>query len=112
MVSTPAGEWSYASPCARPWNHEGESAYDPRGWSTLGRETSIQKVRWDNDGWPRIVGGHGGTTIVEGPKDEITTAVPENHNQFDDFTSQKLNMNWNTLRVPFQMKWEQQAMGN
>lgn len=59
MVSTPAGEWSYASLCARQWNHEGESAYDPRGWSTLGRETSIQKVRWDNDGWPRIVGGHG-----------------------------------------------------
>ncbi|MGM9887019.1 MAG: family 43 glycosylhydrolase, partial [Lactococcus sp.] len=101
LVSTTAGEWYYASLCARPWNHEGESAYDPRGWSTLGRETSIQKVDWDDEGWPRIVGGHGGTTFVEGPKDAIATVVPENHSQFDDFTSEKLDMNWNTLRVPF-----------
>ncbi|WP_374286521.1 glycoside hydrolase family 43 protein [Lactococcus sp.] len=101
LVSTPAGEWYYASLCARPWNHEGESAYDPRGWSTLGRETSIQKVEWDDEGWPRIVGGHGGTTFVEGPKDAIATVAPENHSQFDDFTSEKLDINWNTLRVPF-----------
>lgn len=50
LVSTPGGEWYYASLCARPWNRPGESAYDPRGWSTLGRETSIQKVYWDEDG--------------------------------------------------------------
>ena len=43
MVSTPEGEWYYASLCARPWNRPGESIYDPRGWSTLGRETAIKK---------------------------------------------------------------------
>jgi xylan 1,4-beta-xylosidase len=73
LVSTPEGEWYYASLCARPWNRPGESVYDPRGWSTLGRETAIQKVYWDEGGWPRIEGGHGGKTFVEGPKDAIDT---------------------------------------
>ena len=44
LVDTPSGEWYYASLCARPWHHENESVTDPRGWCTLGRETSIQKV--------------------------------------------------------------------
>ena len=38
LVSTPKGEWYYASLCARPWNHKNESSTDPRGWSSLGRE--------------------------------------------------------------------------
>ena len=46
LVDTPSGEWYYASLCARPWHHENESVTDPRGWCTLGRETSIQKVEW------------------------------------------------------------------
>ena len=104
LVSTPGGEWYYASLCARPWNRPGESAYDPRGWSTLGRETSIQKVYWDEDGWPRIVGGHGGKTFVEGPADAIHTESAKDHSQHDNFTSAMLNINWNTLRVPFTEK--------
>ncbi len=28
----------------------GNRIYDPRGWSTLGRETAIQKVYWDDEG--------------------------------------------------------------
>jgi xylan 1,4-beta-xylosidase len=86
---------------ARPWNHKNESSTDPRGWSTLGRETSIQKVEWDDEGWPRIVGGHGGKTFVDAPKDVIETIAPADHSQHDDFTSPMLDINWNTLRVPF-----------
>ena len=104
LVSTPGGEWYYASLCARPWNRPGESVYDPRGWSTLGRETSIQKVYWDEDGWPRIAGGHGGKTFVEGPKDAIYTESAEDRSQHDDFTTPTLDPNWNTLRVPFSEK--------
>ncbi|MCX3880739.1 family 43 glycosylhydrolase, partial [Stenotrophomonas maltophilia] len=101
LVSTPEGEWYYASLCARPWNRPGESIYDPRGWSTLGRETAIQKVYWDDEGWPRIEGGHGGKTFVEGPKDAIFTESASDNSQQDDFTSPALDPNWNTLRVPF-----------
>ena len=104
LVSTPKGEWYYASLCARPWNRAGESAYDPRGWSTLGRETSIQKVFWDEEGWPRIDGGHGGKTFVEGPVDAIYTESAKDHSQYDEFKTATLDPNWNTLRVPFSEK--------
>ncbi|WP_215661513.1 glycoside hydrolase family 43 protein [Secundilactobacillus kimchicus] len=102
LVNTPGGEWYYASLVARPWNHKNESAYDPRGWSTLGRETSIQKVEWDDEGWPRVVGGHGGQVEVEAPKDAILTKAPDNGDQHDDFDQSELALEWNTLRVPFE----------
>ena len=101
LVSTPGGEWYYASLTARPWHHANESATDPRGWSTLGRETAIQKVEWDDAGWPRIVGGHGGQTFVDAPKDAIVTDAPADHSQHDEFDTPTLDINWNTLRVPF-----------
>lgn len=101
LVQTPSDEWYYASLVSRPWNRKNESAHDPRGWSTLGRETSIQKVEWDKNGWPRVVGGHGGQIEVEAPIDAIETKAPKNHSQHDEFDSDKLNINWNTLRVPF-----------
>ena len=107
LVATPSGEWYYASLCGRPWHHPNESLTDPRGWCTLGRETSIQKVEWDEAGWPHIVGGHGGTTEVEAPKDAIFTEAPENHSQYNTFDGSKLDSNFNTLRVPFDAK-----MGN
>ncbi len=102
LVNTPSGdEWYYASLCGRPWNHENESAYDPRGWCTLGRETSIQKVEWDDEGWPRVVGGHGGQMEVDAPKDAILTEAPKDGSQHDEFDTPKLNDEWNTLRTPF-----------
>ncbi|GAB6093174.1 glycoside hydrolase family 43 protein [Furfurilactobacillus curtus] len=101
LVTTPGGEYYYASLSARPWHHQNESSTDPRGWSTLGRETSIQKVTWDQEGWPRIVGGHGGQTLVDAPKDAIETVAPKTHSQHDEFENSMLDINWNTLRVPF-----------
>lgn len=104
LIETPSGEWYYASLCARPLHHATENIYDPRGWCTLGRETSIQKVYWDENGWPRIVGGHGGMKEVEAPKDVTLMEIPKSNSVFDDFTSEKLDEEWNTLRVPFSEK--------
>lgn len=101
LTSTPSGEWYYASLVSRPWNHTNESSHDPRGWSTLGRETSIQKVEWDDAGWPHVVGGHGGQVEVDAPKDAIETTAPKDHSQHDDFDQPTLDLNWNTLRQPF-----------
>ena len=101
LVETPGGEWYYASLCGRPWHHETESSVGPRGWCTLGRETSIQKVEWDCEGWPHIVGGHGGTRYVDAPADAVETVAPMNHDQHDEFESDTLGPDWNTLRVPF-----------
>ena len=101
LVDTPSGEWYYASLCARLWHHENESVTDPRGWCTLGRETSIQKVEWTDDGWPVVVGGHGGQRVVEAPQDAIETEAPADYSQHDDFEASQLALDWNTLRVPF-----------
>ena len=101
LVDTPSGEWYYASLCGRPWRHDTEPAHGTRGWCTLGRETSIQKVEWDEDGWPRVVGGHGGQRYVDAPKDAIETVAPATRDERDEFESDELGLNWNTLRVPF-----------
>lgn len=101
LVDTPSGEWYYASLCGRPWRHDTEPAHGTRGWCTLGRETSIQKVEWDEEGWPRVVGGHGGQRYVDAPKDAIETVAPATRDERDEFESDELGPNWNTLRVPF-----------
>lgn len=106
LVDTPSGEWYYASLCGRPFHHPNESFTDPRGWCTLGRETSIQKVEWTEDGWPYIVGGHGGRTVVEAPSDAVVEPDTQSgpsavRHQHDDFESSRLEPDWNTLRVPF-----------
>lgn len=99
LVNTPDNNWYYASLVARPWNHENESKNNPRGWSTLGRETSIQRVEWDEDGWPRIVGGKGGQVYVEAPKNAVE-GVNKDNSRIDNFSVSKLDYEWNTLRKP------------
>ena len=90
LVDTPDGDWYYASLCGRPFNRSTESAYDPRGWCTLGRESSLQKVFWDDEGWPRIEGGHGGTTFVEVPGPAGEVAPEKRNDHFDDFSYKEL----------------------
>ncbi len=104
LVDTPSGQWYYASLCARPLHRPTENIYDPRGWCPLGRETSIQQVYWDEGGWPRIAGGHGGQSEVDAPSDAVITQAPETHDAYDDFSQPVLNHEWNTLRVPFSEK--------
>ena len=101
LVDTADGEWYYASLCGRPWHHDTESVLDPRGWCTLGRETSLQKVEWDEFGWPKIVGGHNGSRYVEAPHGMETVEAVANHSFHDEFDSSTLGLEWNTLRVPF-----------
>ena len=56
---------------------------------------------WDEDGWPRIVGGHGGLREVDAPRDAQPTPAPDLCHVRDDFTADCLDGEWNTLRVPF-----------
>ncbi|MGT2756044.1 glycoside hydrolase family 43 protein [Streptococcus ovuberis] len=104
LVDTPDGEWFFAHLTGRPWHHATESIRDPRGWCTLGRETAIQRVEWDQDKWPYIVGGKQGNLIVEGPKALKEDGVDRKVNIFDDFIEQDLGIDFNTLRVPFTEK--------
>lgn len=101
LVDTNDGEWYFAHLTGRPWNHKTESSHDPRGWCTLGRETAIQKVQWDENGWPHIVGGRQGSLVVDAPKNVFAQPYQPVQEIKDDFDETKLNINFNTLRIPF-----------
>ncbi|PWI14631.1 xylan 1,4-beta-xylosidase [Streptomyces sp. Act143] len=66
LVETPNGEWVLSHLAARPLRTPG----GPR--CPLGRETAVQAVVWDEDGWPRL--RHGG----HHPAVEVEIDVPAN----------------------------------
>ncbi|MEX3105616.1 family 43 glycosylhydrolase [Streptomyces sp. ST1015] len=51
LVQAPGGEWFLSHLVGRPL----ETPEGPR--CTLGRETAVQAVEWDEEGWPRLKGG-------------------------------------------------------
>ena len=64
LVDTPSGEWYYASLCGRPWHHETESFTPTRAAGA--RSDARPRSRRSNgteDGWPYVVGGHGGERL-------------------------------------------------
>jgi xylan 1,4-beta-xylosidase len=67
------------------------------GKCMLGRESCIQKVRWDDDGWMRLE--HKGPD-PEIPDFDLPPAPVEPTPETDDFDDKKLALCWNTPRVP------------
>jgi xylan 1,4-beta-xylosidase len=111
-VETPQGEWYMAHLCGRPieWNHPGQDvsaalADYGNAHSVLGRETAIQKIIWNADGWPELAsGGRYPQREVPAPKGTILTAFPIDSSR-DDFDTPILNTYWNTLRLPADKSW-------
>lgn len=97
LVETPAGEWYIAHLGTRPLKEQR---------AILGRETFIQKVVWDDEGWLRLA--HGGVVPaleVEVPK-EFTGEIKEwEHDFYDDFSGPTLKENWNSLRMMPNKAW-------
>ena len=99
VVETPDGEWYVAHLSARPLPGTLRSM--------LGRETSLQKVRWTADGWLELVAGGtlaGATTegpagvdLPDGPR--VPPAV------HDDFDGPELDVRLATLRTPATPDW-------
>lgn len=104
MIQTKNGEYYIAHLMARPLHHDNESIIDPRGWSPLGRETSIQKIQWTSDGWPQVIGGKQGSSSVDVPYIELPTKsiYPLENNTIEKFETAELPSNFQTLRVPFE----------
>ena len=73
----------------------------PERRCTLGRETAIQAVDWDEHGWPRLATG-GNTPAVEVPEAGLDEHPFDTDSKtadfFDDFDAPKLNNELNTLR--------------
>ncbi len=90
LVATQNGEFYMAHLCGR--------RMPSRGRCVMGRETAIQKMKWTTDGWLRLeCGGNEPQVLVEAPN------LPENKWEAekirDDFDSDKLNINFQFLRV-------------
>lgn len=100
LIDTLDGEWYFTHLMGRPLHHDCESYVDPRGWCPLGRETGIQKVIWDEDKWPHIVGGHIGQAEVEAPVNVDEHKWEADYMEKDDFDSQELNIHFQCLRIP------------
>jgi xylan 1,4-beta-xylosidase len=100
LVQTQTGEWYMAHLTGRPLpiGNQPILEREQRCYCPLGRETAIQKIEWI-DGWPKVVGGKQGSVKVAAPqlqqkKWEPTCPIK------DDFTEQKLNLNFQSLRIP------------
>lgn len=100
MVQTENGEWYFTHLMGRPLHHSFESVLDPRGWCPLGRETGIQKMEWDEEGWPHITGGRHGMVEVETPRGVKEQKWEPAWPQKDEFDSEELNINFQSLRTP------------
>lgn len=95
LVQTQAGEWVLAHLASRPTLHMGDRH------CTLGRETCLQRVVFDEEGWLRLAaGGHHAfvdVTITGESADDVDAAGP----QWDDVESFDRPLDsrrWSTLR--------------
>lgn len=99
FVETPTGEWYLAHLTSRPIKPSKIKLLENRGYCPLGRETAIQKMYWEND-WPYVVNGPFPSLEVEAP-DVEEVKWEQNYPIKDDFDSDILNPNFQTLRMPF-----------
>ena len=98
VVETADGEWYVAHLSSRPLPGTMRSV--------LGRETSLQKVRWTPDGWLELAaGGTLAQATTEGPAGPTGAVHPAPATVHDDFDGHALDVNLSTLRVPAQPDW-------
>ena len=91
FVKTQTDEWFMVHLCGRP--------LETIGNCPLGRETSIQRITWETGDWPYVVGGTTPSVEVEGPN-LPECPVDATWCEKDDFDTETLNINYQTLRVP------------
>jgi len=88
LVQMQNGEWAFVHLCGRPIERH----------CMLGRETSMQNIVFDQDGWPRIKGGgNSPRDFFESPFDAVPAGPADIHYTFDGET---LPLDFQTLRIP------------
>ncbi|MES5818699.1 family 43 glycosylhydrolase [Streptomyces sp. RG80] len=92
LVRTAGGDWVLSHLAARPL-HTVDGRRCP-----LGRETAIQAVVWDEEGWPRLRhGGHHPAVEVDVPTRRHELPLAE--------ADEPLGWPWSTLRAPVDASW-------
>lgn len=103
IVETQDGEWYMVHLCSRPVSGQ--------KWCTLGRETAIQKMIWDEEGWLRLKsGGRFAKNQVEEPSFVARmqpglcgNPVSDEDNGFhDDFHGEKLSVRYSSPRSSYE----------
>ncbi|WP_334075204.1 glycoside hydrolase family 43 protein [Paenibacillus sp. A14] len=95
LVQTPGGEWYMAHLCTRPVDGQ---------YAILGRETALQRVVWDEQGWLRL-GADGNVPQLKVPLPGGVTPKEMSTDFEDDFSGPGLKKNWNTLRILADESW-------
>ena len=115
LVETQAGEWYLAHLASRPLKTGGgKNPTSPDKTASadahagdrcvLGRETCLQRLEW-KDGWLRLATG-GTKPQVDLPAPKGLSAQPSpTIPARDDFDADKLDVRWNSLRVPADESW-------
>jgi xylan 1,4-beta-xylosidase len=96
LVQTKNGNWLAVFLTARPTT--------PRGLCILGRETSIETVNWPENQWP-VLGKGTNLPRIELQIDEVSTNGYYDQLRKDDFDSEILNINFQSLRIPVSEDW-------
>jgi xylan 1,4-beta-xylosidase len=90
LVETQTGEWYLA--------HLAGRRMPSRGRCPMGRETALQKVVWNEEGWLRLADGtNEPSMVIEGP--DLPEHLWEEEPSRDNFDSTELNINFQFLRV-------------
>ncbi|MFI6810014.1 glycoside hydrolase family 43 protein [Streptomyces luteogriseus] len=106
LVETPEGQWLLSHLTARP-------LHTPQGRRcTLGRETAIQAVVWDTEGWPRLrQGGWHPEVEVDIPTHRHAGPDPHQHQHQHQHQQppapqpEDLSWPWSSLREPPDPSW-------
>ncbi len=95
LVETQKGEWYMVHLCSRPLCGQ--------LWCTLGRETAIQKMTWNEEGWLTLkAGGIFAANVTEKPEGiEHHYYNNEEKGFSDDFDSEKLHVRYSSPRASY-----------
>ena len=100
LIETQDGEWYLTYLASRPIKREGKGLFEERGFCTLGRETAISKVYWEND-WPYVKGGKTAHRWTEqSTLPEVIWPKQNKKRYFSDGMPEEFQ----TLRIPFTKK--------
>lgn len=105
IIQAHTGDWLMVFLTGRPLTSDaitGECS--PQGYCPLGRETGIVNIEW-HDEWPYVSGGQTPQLQVQGLGHSENSPLMNNlkiEDAFiDNFASEPLNIEWQTLRIPF-----------
>jgi len=98
LVETQNSQWYMVHLCSRPIRKDGKER------SVMGRETAIQKVKWDDNGWLHLE-NNSNLPQVNVPAPGLPPYPFKAEPARDDFDSKILNKNFSTLRVPPDESW-------